>query len=621
MRERKVALQIVFLVAFSCSFARAQTARDIYVAPNGSPNGSGSMSNPMDLASALRGDRIKPGATVWLRGGTYSGVFTSNLTGTASAPITVRGFPGERAIITDNRSTGKGGTLNIFGGWTIYRDFEITNRSQERGMFNQYRPMGLEVQAPYTKFIDLIIYDTGHGFGFWKEAVNSEIYGCIIFNGGTLNSRVALRHGHGIYTQNNMGTKHIRDNIIFNQFGWGIHGYPNPGHLTGFDIEGNIIFNNGINSDRGYRFPSIMVSGYRPHTAGHLRIANNFTYESADQRPLKTFSDANLCLGCSDKNVNEDATVRDNHFVGGEPVAAIANFLQVTMTGNLFYGQSGMAGVAVPEGASIRSYHWDNNRYYGAGADGSRGALFSYNGKVLDFKQWRDATGLDKDSTFSPGRPTGVDVFVRPNDYESGRANIVVYNWDRRDYVEANLSNVLRPGSSYEIYNVQDLFGSPVVSGEYIGGTVRLPMGPVRVAAALGKPDAPPPTGPDFNAFLVRTVSGRSQPPQQVLTTVEPAQKTPPPEVPRATGSDLSKYVGTYSSKRARIVVTLNNDRLVAQFMHERGQPSYGLRQVSSGKFQLEGAPPGFLIEFYSSAQRMKVVRSVLPSVDLARER
>src|SRR5262249_40447354 len=48
---------------------------------------------------------VHPGDTIWLRGGTYVGVFSSVLTGTAAAPIQLRAYPGERATLDGSAST------------------------------------------------------------------------------------------------------------------------------------------------------------------------------------------------------------------------------------------------------------------------------------------------------------------------------------------------------------------------------------------------------------------------------------------------------------------------------------------------------------------------------------
>ena len=117
--------------------------------------------------------------------------------------------------------------------------------------------------------------------------------------------------------------------------------------------------------------------------------------------------------------------------------------------------------------------------------------------------------------------PTGVQTFVRPNQYEPNRANITIFNWALQDSVAVDLSGVLTPGDEFEIRNVQDFFGAPVVSGTYDGGTVSIPMSGLSVAAPVGWP-APAPTGPEFNAFVVMTTRARR------------ADVAPPDEEPRS---------------------------------------------------------------------------------------
>src|SRR5438132_3534937 len=73
-------------------------------APAGTTRGDGTRDRPWDLATALSGGRgrVQPGDTIWLRGGTYTGNFDGTLTGTSTAPIVVRQYPGERATIDGN---------------------------------------------------------------------------------------------------------------------------------------------------------------------------------------------------------------------------------------------------------------------------------------------------------------------------------------------------------------------------------------------------------------------------------------------------------------------------------------------------------------------------------------
>jgi len=96
-------------------------------------------------------------------------------------------------------------------------------------------------------------------------------------------------------------------------------------------------------------------------------------------------------------------------------------------------------------------------------------------------------------------------VIVRPNTYERGRANVIVYNWDQLATAQVDLSSVLTVGQSYEIRNVQNFYGSPVVSGVFSGGSVTVPMAGITPTAPIGRSYVPAPvTGPVFNVFVVR---------------------------------------------------------------------------------------------------------------------
>src|SRR5262245_42117393 len=98
------------------------------------------------------------------------------------------------------------------------------------------------------------------------------------------------------------------------------------------------------------------------------------------------------------------------------------------------------------------------------------------------------------------GRPSGVKVFVRPNRYEAGRANITVYNWDLKNQVEVDLSGALRNGDRFEVRNARDFYGQPVLSGVYAGKPLSMPMAGSQPA-------------PEFGAFVVMKLSGSSPAP------------------------------------------------------------------------------------------------------------
>src|SRR5438094_948403 len=218
-----------------------------YAAPNGSSSGDGSSGRPWNLATALSGGngKVQPGDTVWLRGGTYAGQFRSTLTGTAAAPIVVRQYPGERAIID-----GAGSTSDTFvadGSYSVFWGFEMTNSDPARccSTSSFFRADMMVSHATHVKFINMIVHDGGPGYYTWSPYGDVEIYGAIIYNIGYDGSDRG--HGHGMYLKNDVGPLVVRDNILFNSYGYGIHAYTNTGDglLNGIHLEGNVSFNSG----------------------------------------------------------------------------------------------------------------------------------------------------------------------------------------------------------------------------------------------------------------------------------------------------------------------------------------------------------------------------------------
>jgi hypothetical protein len=467
------------------SHPHATRGAQVYVAPDGRADGDGSKNHPWDLASALSGQsKVKAGDTLWLRGGVYKGGFKSRIAGTQDKPILVAQFMNERATID--------GSLTVNGEWTTFWGFEVTDTNPDR---TNERATGVEVNGAHTKFVNLVVHDGGNGFGFWSSALDSELYGNIIYNNGW--REIDRGHGHGIYTQNEEGTKLIRDNVIFNQYGWGVHAYTEEGALDGLQFEGNVSFDNG--APAGARYDNILVGGRQP--ASRISLVSNYTYEMPGNGDTKP----NVRLHYEASN-NKDLTVKDNYFAGGSPVASVADWLTVTMTGNTFYGSQQLLELSLPQGVAASAYGWDNNNYYGA----SRAASFSFQGQPLDFAAWKNTTGFDRNGSWNAidaGQSAGVKVFVRPNLYEPGRAHIIVYNWDKRESVDADVSGVLQRGAKYEVRSAQNFFGMPILAGTYDGKLLRLPMAAQKIAKPIGANFNPPQTAPEFNVFVLLQTS------------------------------------------------------------------------------------------------------------------
>ena len=228
-------------------------------APDGSPQGDGSSERPWDLSTALAHPAaVKAGDTIWLREGTYRGVFKSALQGTAEAPIVVRALPRHRATID--------GGIDAGGSWTTFRGFEITNSSPQRG---PERPPGLGLFGRGHKAINLVIHDTGNpGIGF-REVVGDggEVSGCILWGNGIYSAGQPV--GSAVSAQNRDGRRRIRDTIAFRNFQAGLFVYAEKGFADGFDVDGNVVFDHP-------RWGILATGGENP--LRRLRVTDNFTY-------------------------------------------------------------------------------------------------------------------------------------------------------------------------------------------------------------------------------------------------------------------------------------------------------------------------------------------------------
>ena len=469
-----------FVLSFLACLLSALAA-DFYVAPNGSPSGTGQLQNPWNLQTALNHPAIvRPGDTIWVRGGTYPGKYRSALRGGVNQPIVVRQYPGERAILDANTNTSTPAVLTADGAWTWFWGLEVTNSNPVRRLGSS-RPTGIDIFGPNIKIINMVVHDNGSGFGLWNGADDSEIYGTLIYyNGWEGGDR---GHGHSIYSQNRLGWKRITDNIYFKSYSHGIHIYGSENaFLDNFLIEGNTGFDNGVLSPSSGAKTQFLIGG--GVVAKNLILRDNATFFSGN--------DGRNHLGHGSGCAN--LLAERNFFVA--PTAMQLSCTGVTFNGNLFYG----------------------------GLSGMTAAQFPNN-------------------TYTTVRPQGVQVLVRPNRYETGRGHVTVYNWDNLSSVSVNLSTVLASGTAYEIRDAQNFFGAPVVSGVYNGGAITLPMTGTAISPLTGVAEvALLHTPVRFGSFIVLPVAGGAPPPPAPVNlapavTTGPAQTITLPATATVTGS------------------------------------------------------------------------------------
>ena len=438
--------------ALASSTQGEQVRREHFVAPDGAKENDGSESSPWDLAFALsQPSPVRPGDVIWLAEGTYPGPFTSQLIGARSQPIVVRAMPGARAVINSCGAGDKSGTvLTVNGESTWFWGIEVTGcsdnrRSEQAGSHPADRalPFGIDINAPDIKVINCAVHDAAQGIGTWGSAKRNELYGNIIFHNGW--DGPDRGHGHGIYLQNDVGTKRITHNIIFRQFGNGIHAYGEEGSINHLHIMGNVSFLNGALSSHNRLQRNILVGGGIP--AKGLLLERNYTYHPLGD-PSGGSNNVGYQAGC------EDGAVANNYFAG--PTALdMVNCGDVKLEGNFLVGE--VRGVAKGAGNLIHAE-----------------------------------------------TPSDAEVVVLPNTWEPGRATVVVFNWLQEESVSVDLSAAsFRDGHTVEIRNVEDYYGEPRTAVYSPDVPLLIPMKGWTPAAPAGMAN-PAPATPTFGVFVLQ---------------------------------------------------------------------------------------------------------------------
>ena len=450
-------------------------AQAFYAAPNGTSEGNGNLSNPWDLTTAFLPGKVPPGGTLLLREGDYDNVPDgSEVAGTEANPVIVRSVPGEWAVFRLHSS------WRPSGEWVVYRDFEIAGESGTRisQIISSSAPnlnrTPFIPQGNHQKYINLVIHDLlANGMGTIRgDAVNIEIYGCIIYyNGWTAPNRT---HGHGLYLQN--GTpdnlqplfKVAENNIIWGNAHTGIQLFGSSAVINNVWLNENVIWANGSSA--------ITAGAGRPMQ--NIIITDNAIYRS------------NVRLGGITRR-DGDLTLVNNILTGGLFAIQIQIWDTLTLQGNFIWAPVLSAYFIAPDPWDITRTLWNENSYVEGGASGvAREAQFRLaDGKNRIYADWQSRTGFDTTSiyTVTPTQlPDATMIRINPNIHEEGRAHITIFNWNQHETISVDFSSFMQVGAAYEVYSAYDYLAGPLQIGVYIGTPVSLSMTSQNVATPIG---------------------------------------------------------------------------------------------------------------------------------------
>jgi hypothetical protein len=445
----------VFSALIFSAWTGATGAAEWHVKGTGTAGGSGSDSSPWDLQTALNHPAsVHAGDTIWVHGGEYSGPsqFVSKLNGTSASRIVVRNYNNERARIKAGMDIGFGGTATSYA---TFWGLEVNDREKTTGTDGFSISNGSGANTPGIKVINCIVHDnSGSGFGYWGGAGDSELHGNIVCNNGFDSDH---GHCHGFYVQNLSAPKLIKNNIEFRAFFDGTQLYTQGGHTNNVTYEGNTLFNNAE--------PSLITS--ENHTCVGYNYIVGWSYV-VSQNP---------------KMIDNCAYASPWATKGGYNM--IWNTTNAVVTGNYFIGPSATASGIFNTEPPNTGMTCSNNTIYGeyTGPTGSGNVQLT-------------------------ARPTSTKIFIRKNDYEPTRANVTIYNWPKTNTVAVDVSTFLTAGDAYEVRDAQNWYATtPVQTGTYAGGSISIPMTGLTVAPYVGLSAAyttPPHTAPEFAVFVVQ---------------------------------------------------------------------------------------------------------------------
>ena len=215
------------------------TGQAFYVSPNGSDGNPGTIDQPWQtLQKAF--DALQPGQIAYLRAGTYGGFCTASTfshAGTLMAPITVQGYPGERAVLH--------GQIRIDGSY--FRLANIVAEGPTCGTWGATTQQGDNMirMTPglthHVKVSNSEVFHDGWHAGISAGGDDIWILNNYIHDNGGVNDTSQVNTSHGIYYHD--GTRGVvANNILEHNRAKGLSARYTANHIL---VINNTVVGNG----------------------------------------------------------------------------------------------------------------------------------------------------------------------------------------------------------------------------------------------------------------------------------------------------------------------------------------------------------------------------------------
>jgi hypothetical protein len=410
---------------------------------------------------------------------------TYTLSTRAAAGTDVAGTPQTHSSGADVARRGQ--TLTLSGDYIDFRDIEITSSNTKRywnyadntSSADSNMPGTMVIQGTGNRVINCVVHDMGDGVNASANAGDLTVYGVLAYNMGWRGIHANDRppcgeHGTAIYMQGEGAQRNIIANIVLDAFSVGMKGYGTSSGATGFLFDKNVIAGSSYAPclDAGAPFDgkqnlevateSVIITS--------TTVTNNHLYHRDQTIGL------NLWLG----NVvgNLTATVTGNTIGGGTKCLAADYWTTLLWSNNRCWVTAASGGSAQrfistrDNGSGIATSLWTgaSNEYRATSATARR---FQHEGTEYTFDEWKAALGIDATSTFSTTQQSGIQVTVIPNEYQTGRSTVVVWQLDPAaptTSATVDFAGVIPAGANYKVVKVED-WPNVLHSGTYTACT------------------------------------------------------------------------------------------------------------------------------------------------------
>ena len=503
-----------------------------FVATNGTPTGNGRMTNPISMTSLFLSNNIPfktNGAVFWMRGGTYptsGGQINMVATG-----ITVRPYPLERVIIRDGIWVPSGSVGNTIQGLNLWCPIAILTESNAYPN-GENLTYGFEVLAAGTKTIgNNLVGWNGDGLATWSSASNTLDYGdVVVASGVNYTNPTPSNHGHGLYAQNQDGTK----TVALCHFLYACSDVATF-HGTSAAYENNINFQSNfvagsdsmglISQNVSYDFELNRGDSTADYGVSNVWVTDNMIVQDAGDGPSSSLvigQEANPPASASATNyaVHFDR----NLFRGG--FVSLGDYDTFTFSSNLIWSvcSSWAARIVTLSPTlqyapnSINGTAW----YYTGGNDHPWYAwtnLMTNTISIISLAQWQGFVSGDSNATYSTSTPTTVIVKVWPNalrdSYDCWWGDVAIWNPNRISNNVPVVLTGLPAGTKIDVRYTGDILGGSILTTTYDGSGITIPMTnlPTYQPNDPTWPKLPQPTnGASFRVFLTDSQTNATPP-------------------------------------------------------------------------------------------------------------